>query len=119
MMMACGFEGFGLIATVNDTSIAIVKKSRGKIRTIAIGSKNQAIASADDFMREIETSDSANKSKRWLNSLVSEKQINHLSNFNVNITAFDLSWNRYKANCWLNYFWNKSMIDSIVYKMGA
>ena len=92
---------------------------RGKIRTIAIGSKNQAIASADDFMREIETSDSANKSKRWLNSLVSEKQINHLSNFNVNITAFDLSWNRYKANCWLNYFWNKSMIDSIVYKMGA
>ena len=51
--------------------------------------------------------------------MILEKQINHLSNFNVNITAFDLSWNRYKANCWLNYFWNKSMIDSIVYKMGA
>jgi DNA repair protein RadD len=119
MMMACGFEGFGLIATVDDTSIAIVKKSRGKIRTIAIGSKNQAIASADDFMREIETSDSANKSKRWLNSLVSEKQINHLSNYNVNITAFDLSWNRYRANCWLNYFWNRNIIDSIVYNMGA
>jgi DNA repair protein RadD len=114
MMMASGFEGFGLIATMGDTSMAIVKKRNDRLRTVAIGTKKQSMASADDFLRQIETSSAANKSKRWLNHGLSEKQINQLNKYGMDVNFFDLSWNKYKGTCWLNYLWNKSDIDNMV-----
>tara|TARA_Y100001963_G_scaffold46683_2_gene65793 strand:+ start:14020 stop:15690 length:1671 start_codon:yes stop_codon:yes gene_type:complete len=114
MMMASGFEGFGLIATIGDTSIAVVKKKRGRVKAVAIGNKKQSIAAADDFLREIENSDAANKTKRWLNEHISSKQIDLLNDYGMNVNHFDLSWNKYKGACWLNYLWNKSVIDNIV-----
>jgi hypothetical protein len=118
MLMASGFKGFGLIATVGDNSIAMVKKKNGKLKTVAIGTKVQAIASADDFLRNIETSDGANKSKRWLNELISDKQREHLARYGVIVGEFDFSWNKYKAACWLNYYWNKESIDNTVITNG-
>ena len=29
----------------------------------------------------------------------------------MNVNFFDLSWNKYKGTCWLNYLWNKKDID--------
>ena len=118
MLMASGFNGFGLIATVGENSIAMVKKKNGKPRTVAIGTKVQAIASADDFLRNIETSNGANKSKRWLNELISDKQREHLARYGVIVDQFDFSWNKYKAACWLNYHWNNQAIDNIVITNG-
>jgi len=117
--MACGFNGFALVAeTLDDTCVAIVKAQGGRIRVVAVGTKRQATAAADDFLREIEENDAAKKTKRWLNSRPSQKQIELLAMQGVVIGPMDFSWDRYKATCWLNYLWNKPRIDSTIRQMG-
>lgn len=116
--MASGFEGFGLVADIDeDTSIAIVKQSKGRVRVVSVGGKTQATAAADDFLREIEEGDAARKTKRWLNNPPSEKQKEHLARHGVNISPMDFSWDKYKAACWLNYLWNRAAIDSKINEM--
>tara|TARA_R110000787_G_scaffold186582_3_gene298311 strand:- start:680 stop:2071 length:1392 start_codon:yes stop_codon:yes gene_type:complete len=117
-MSASGFNGFGLVAHLDDISIALVKRSNGKLRVVSVGTKEQAVASADDFLREIEDSDGARKGKRWLNEGVTPKQTQALSNCGVIVRAMDFSWNKYKAACWLNYLWNKKDIDNKVMSIG-
>jgi len=114
-MMAMGFNGFGVVGTVGDTSIGLVKAQNGrKVRSVAIGGKVQAMSAADDFMREIEDSAAANKSKRWLNERATDKQRDALRRGGVKVNAMDFSWTKYKAACWLNYMWNKEQIDEAV-----
>ena len=117
-MSASGFNGFGMVAHLDDISIALVKRSNGKLRVVSVGTKEQAIASADDFLREIEDSDGAKKGKRWLNEGVTIKQKEALSRSGITIRAMDFSWNKYKAACWLNYLWNKKDIDNRVMSIG-
>ena len=117
-MSASGFNGFGMVAHLDDISIALVKRSNGKLRVVSVGTKEQAVASADDFLREIEDSDGARKGKRWLNEGVTPKQTQALSNCGVIVRAMDFSWNKYKAACWLNYLWNKKDIDNKVMSIG-
>ena len=114
-LMAMGFNGFGVVGTVGDTSIGLVKAQNGrKVRSVAIGGKVQAMSAADDFMREIEDSSAANKSKRWLNERATDKQRNALRRGGVQVSEMDFSWTKYKAACWLNYLWNKEQIDAAV-----
>jgi superfamily II DNA or RNA helicase len=114
-LMAMGFNGFGVVGTVGDTSIGLVKAQNGrKVRSVAIGGKVQAMSAADDFMREIEDSSAANKSKRWLNERATDKQRDALRRGGVQVSAMDFSWTKYKAACWLNYLWNKEQIDAAV-----
>jgi superfamily II DNA or RNA helicase len=114
-LMAMGFNGFGVVGTVGDTSIGLVKAQNGrKVRSVAIGGKVQAMSAADDFMREIEDSNGANKSKRWLNERATDKQREALRRGGVHVSAMDFSWTKYKAACWLNYLWNKEQIDAAV-----
>jgi len=114
-LMAMGFNGFGVVGTVGDTSIGLVKAQNGrKVRSVAIGGKVQAMSAADDFMREIEDSAAANKSKRWLNERATDKQRDALRRGGVQVSAMDFSWTKYKAACWLNYLWNKEQIDAAV-----
>ena len=110
-MMASGFNGFGLVAHLDDISVCVVKRDRGRVRVISVGTKEQTIAAADDFLRGIEDSDGAKKGKRWLGQAVSPKQREALARHNVFIRPMDFSWNKYKAACWLNYLWNKKAID--------
>mgnify|MGYP001160807762 FL=1 len=113
-MAASGFNCFALIADVDGLCIAIVKKKDGKTRAISIGTKRHVMASADDFMRQNETSDSAKKTKRWLNDAVSIKQRELLAKNGVNVSPIDFSWTKYRAACMLNYIWNKRFIDHLV-----
>ena len=117
-MMATGFDGFGIVATIGDNSIGLVKSQNGRLKAVAIGSKVQATSAADDFLREIESSKAANKSKRWLNDRATPKQMELLKKNNVQISFMDFSWTKYKAACWLNYLWNKDRIDKMVKEMG-
>ena len=110
-MMASGFNGFGLVAHLDGISVCVVKRDRGRVRVISVGTKEQTIAAADDFLRSIEDSDGAKKGKRWLGQAVSPKQREALARHNVFIRPMDFSWNKYKAACWLNYLWNKKAID--------
>jgi len=117
-MMATGFQGFGLVATIDDTSVAIVKSKHGKLRAVSIGARVQATSAADDFLREIEDSSAANKTKRWLSQTPSALQVQHLKSNGVTVSPMDFSWDKYKAACWLSYLWNKNDIDKMVREIG-
>jgi len=118
-LAAAGFNGFALIAEVDGLCMAIVKKNKGKTRVISIGTKRQVMASADDFMRQNESGDTANKTKRWLNDSPSQKQRDLLAQHGVVVSALDFSWTKYRAACMLNYVWNKRFVDNIVYNIVA
>ena len=116
-LAATGFNCFALIAEVDGTSMAVTKKTNGKVRLISVGSKRHVMAAADDYMRQHETGDSAKKTKRWLNDPVSDKQRSALSRQGVNVSPIDFSWTKYRAACMLNYTWNKQFVDNIVYNV--
>ena len=118
-LAAAGFNGFALIAEVDGLCMAIVKKNKGKTRVISIGTKRQVMAAADDFMRQNESGDTANKTKRWLNDSPSQKQRDLLAQNGVKVSPLDFSWTKYRAACMLNYVWNKRFVDNIVYNIVA
>ena len=66
-------------------------------------------------MRINEDSDSAKKTKRWLDERITDKQRNALNLHGTTISAFDFGWTKYKGACMLNYVWNKRTIDKMVY----
>ena len=103
-----------MVIDLDDLSCGLVKRSGGRIRMISIGTRKQAIASADDFLREIEDSDSAKKGRRWLNERISDRQRDMLSRNGVMVSGFDFSWTKYKAACYLNYLWNKGRVDDMI-----
>jgi len=112
VMMAGGFNGFCLVAKLNDQYwIAFVKPANGRVRVVSIGEKVQAMAASDDFLREIEESNAANKNKRWLSQGASDTQKRLLRAQGIEVSPMDFSWTKYRANCTLNYFWNKRVID--------
>jgi hypothetical protein len=77
------------------------------------------VAAADDFMRQNESGDTANKTKRWLNDSPSQKQRDLLAQNGVKVSPLDFSWTKYRAACMLNYVWNKRFVDNIVYNIVA
>jgi len=114
-LSAAGFDCFAIIAEVDGLSMAIVKKAKSKVRLISVGTKRQAMAAADDYMRQNESGDAAKKTKRWLNDRPSPKQRESLERYGVNVSVMDFSWTKYRAACMLNYVWNKQFVDRIVY----
>jgi len=112
-MSVSGFNGFALVADVG-VCVAMVKKNKGQIRVISIGTKRQVMAAADDFMRQNESGDSAKKTKRWLNDAPSQKQRDMLAKNGVDVSPIDFSWTKYRAACMMNYVWNKRIIDQTV-----
>lgn len=116
-MAATGFNGFGLVADLGDVSVAVVRQGKGRVRAVSIGTKAQAIAAADDFLRRIEESDAAKKSRRWLDERVTTKQRAILLQHGITVPGMDFSWTKYKAACMISYVWNKQVVDNIVSKV--
>ena len=98
-MAATGFSGFSMVADLGDVSVAIVRSGKGRVRAVSIGTKAQALAAADDFLREVEDGNSAKKTRRWLDDRITEKQRNILAKNGVHISGMDFSWTKYKAAC--------------------
>lgn len=116
LMVAMGFEGFVGVANTSNLSISFGKRSKGKLKVLSVGQKVQAMAAADDFLREIEDTNAANKTKRWLSQRATPKQVEHLLTQGVEVRPMDLSWTKYKAACMLNFMWNRGTIEYAVEK---
>jgi superfamily II DNA or RNA helicase len=116
LMVAMGFEGFVGVANTSNLSISFGKRSKGKLKVLSVGQKVQAMAAADDFLREIEDTNAANKTKRWLSQRATPKQVEHLLAQGVEVRPMDLSWTKYKAACMLSFMWNRGTIEYAVEK---
>lgn len=113
-MAATGFNGFGMVADLGDVCVAVVRHGKGRVRAVSIGTKVQAIAAADDFLRRIEEGSAAKKSRRWLDERVTTKQRAILLKHGISVPGMDFSWTKYKAACMISYVWNKQVVDNIV-----
>ncbi len=113
--MACGFNACVCVATSNRNNWTAIGKLKGQpARALQVGEKIPAFASADDFMRNYENDDAAKKSKTWLNHPASWKQMEHLNRLGYP-TATDFNWTKYKAVCALNFGWNQTAIERLLF----
>lgn len=70
-LMASGFEGWAGVFH-DGTLWHALGQPRGKpVQPLAIGTRVQALAAADDFLRVTETGTASIKSRRWLNEMLS------------------------------------------------
>jgi DNA repair protein RadD len=119
-MMAMGFQGFAFVGHIKDDMwVAMVKAQKGRVRVVSIGEKVHAMSAADDFLRDIEDSSAASKTKRWLNQQATEKQKALLRDHGLEIGFMDFSWTKYRAGCTLNFFWNHSALKQGFEKAAA
>lgn len=116
-MAATGFKGFGMVAKLEDFSIAVVKEGKNPPKIVAIGEPEVALAVADDFMRVTETDGNAKKTKRWLDDRMTSKQRQFLAQQGIHVSGMDFSWTKYKAACMINYCWSKRSIDAAINKV--
>ena len=81
----------------------------------AVGTRAQVLAAADDYLREIESTAAASKSRRWLEDPATTKQIELLRRAGYPVSAFDFGLSKYAANCHLNFVWNQAAIKAAVF----
>lgn len=102
-LVAAGFDAVAVVHPRDDgfhVAVGVIRDGSRAVR-LAVGTQAQAIASADDFMRAHESSDSAKKARRWLHEPASEKQLALLAK-SQNRPAWPHGYpipTKYKASC--------------------
>ena len=115
-LMASGFEGWAGVFHDGTLWHAFGRPRRSPMRLLSVGTKVQALAAADDFLRETETSSAAAKSKRWINDPASVRQVELLHKAGHSNSGLDFGLSKYAANCHLNFLWNKGSIKAAILK---
>jgi DNA repair protein RadD len=113
-LMASGFEGWAGVFHDGTLWHALGRPKHRQIRSLAVGTRIQALAAADDFLRETETSSAAAKSKRWINDPASLRQVELLHKAGLTASGLDFGLSKYAANCHLNFRWNQAAIKAAV-----
>jgi DNA repair protein RadD len=114
-LVASGFDAWGGVFFDGQHWHAVGKPRRGRLRHVAVGTRAQVLAAADDYLREIETTAAASKSRRWLEDPASAKQIELLRCAGYPVSAFDFGLSKYAANCHLSFVWNQAAIKAAVF----
>jgi hypothetical protein len=112
-MMACGFSAWAGVFSPDrgETWLAIGKlQDEKRVHQLALTGRLNAMAAADDFLRNYETDGSAKKNKRWLNDPATEKQKEILSKFGYD-TSGVFGFTKYSAACHSNFHFNKARIE--------
>ncbi|QYX58059.1 DEAD/DEAH box helicase [Roseovarius sp. SCSIO 43702] len=113
-LMASGFQGWAGVFHDGTLWHALGNPKAKALRTLAVGTRVQALAAADDFLRATETSSASAKSKRWLNDPATLRQIELLQRAGHQMSGMDFGLSKYAANCHLNFRWQRSAIRAAV-----
>lgn len=118
ILMATGFEAWAGIMTTDagDTWHALGKQRTGEVEELLIGSRLQAMAAADDYLRNFETETAARKTRRWLDDPASEKQIELLNRMGYNLQPDLLgqTMSKYAAMCHLGFQFDRRGIERVL-----
>ncbi len=114
-MVASGFETWVGVFSIDGNNYHAIGGKGREITILVDGvDKIQAIARADDFMRENETDKNSKKTAGWMNSPASQKQVQTLNLYNYNL-RLDLfgspDMTRYQAACHLTFQKNRQGIE--------
>jgi hypothetical protein len=110
-LMATGFDAWAGVFFLNGRWFGIGGGKNLSTSLLAFGERTVCLASADDWLNEHETEDTALKSRRWLNQAATQQQLRYLppayrQNFGLT---------RYQASCLLAFQFNKRDIQSRVF----
>jgi DNA repair protein RadD len=114
-LVASGFDAWGGVFFDGRHWHAVGKPRRGRLRHVAVGTRAQVLAAADDYLREIETTAAASKSRLWLEDPATAKQVELLQRAGYPVSAFDFGLYKYAANCHLSFVWNQAAIKAAVF----
>jgi hypothetical protein len=119
-MLASGFDAWvGVFSPDGENWFALGKGKESKVLTrIHIGDRLQALAAADDFLRERETSGNANKSRRWMKQPASDRQRELLARVGYELAPLDFNFTKYTAATHLNFQWHRRQIEAVLFQQG-
>ena len=112
VMIASGFGNWaGIFSRNGEDWYALGKAKESRVLSkLVIGDRIQAMAAADDFLRQTETADAANKSRRWLKDPATEKQMELLKRCGYQ-DDLGFGFTKYTATGHLNFQWNRALIE--------
>ncbi len=112
---AGGFNAWSGVFCIGEDWIAVGGTEKDGVQLLAKGDRIQGFATADDWLNEHETSDTAHKSQSWQYEEPTHRQLVALPK------KFRLDFNltRYRASALIGFNKNKSDIRNLVDNLGA
>jgi DNA repair protein RadD len=108
ILVASAFDSWAIAVWYYGQWHAIGGTKGEGVRHLAVGERTLSIAAADDYLREHGDRTSAAKSRSWLNTPASEKQLQLLG-----LRPMDaIGINRYRAACMLTWRFNQRGIQA-------
>jgi DNA repair protein RadD len=115
-LIASGFDAWGGVFFDGSHWHAVGRPKQGRLRHLAVGERPQVLAAADDFLRQVESTDAASKSRGWLSQPASLKQQELLRRAGYPDASLDFGLSKYAANCHLNFAWSRDAIKAAVFR---
>lgn len=112
-LMACGFDAWAMVVSMGNDAWCAVGGRDKKCAKLHHGSKLQAIAAADDFLRVYETEKAAKKSAYWMQEGATKKQVDILARWGYRLSMGPLGClelTKYEAACHTTFRFNKNGI---------
>jgi superfamily II DNA or RNA helicase len=109
-LMANGFNAWGGIFFLEGRWHAVGGAKGQSPRLLGIGERTVCLAQADDWLNEVETDESAFKTRGWLKQAATDKQLQYLP------PAYrqDYGLTRYHASALMTFTFNKRVIRHLV-----
>ncbi|SNR45500.1 DEAD/DEAH box helicase [Puniceibacterium sediminis] len=109
-LMANGFNAWGGIFFLDGRWHAVGGAKGQSPRLLGIGERTVCLAQADDWLNEVESDESAFKTRGWLNQAATEKQLQYLP------PAYrqDYGLTRYHASALMTFTFNKRAIRHLI-----
>jgi len=119
VLVASGFDCFSVVASPDGENWYSIGKEKGQRLLVTLGEtgKPQAVAMADDFLRQRETGLNSNKARRWMADPATLKQAAHLQRFGYNVIEGPFgaeNFTKLTATAHLNFIWNRRQIEKII-----
>ncbi len=119
VIIASGFGSFSMVASTDGKLWHVIgKEPNVRILThIGVFGKAQAIAVADDFLRQNEDSLSCNKARKWMTDPATFRQgeLLRAKGYDVKIGLFGCeNFTKLTATAHLNFAWNREQIERLL-----
>ena len=122
VMMATAFDAWAAIVSYGGRWVAVGGAKGQPLRLLSCEAERMiALATADDYLREMGDPDAAAKNKRWLSMPPSERQLQALG---ITSPMQAVGITRYRATCLLTWRWaesavKKRVMDAVQNQAGA
>jgi superfamily II DNA or RNA helicase len=109
ILIANGFEAWACVASPDGENYFAIGGKGKDVQGLGVFGKNGAIGSADDFMRQNETSRNAKKAAAWQKDPATKKQLDVLSKFGMCRVM-----SKVEAGAYLTFFFNRAKIERMM-----